>query len=239
MPPGLPANVTPRALRGAGAGWYKLVEMPGPTAADLSRLLDPAHTALLTSECQEGIIGSSAHLPALVEAVRDGGVVENLRRLIDVARHAAVPILHCTVVTRPDRGGSSGNAPLLAFAQRGKGGSLLPGSPEARVLAALEPADSDYVIARLHGVSPFHDTGLDSILRNLGVRTVVATGVSLNVALLGLCFEAVNRGYNVVIPRDAAAGAPAEYVEALCRHTLRLLATLTTTADVTAAWKGD
>jgi nicotinamidase-related amidase len=212
--------------------------MPAPTAADLARLLDPVHSAVLTSECQEGIVGQAGRLAPLVEAVRDGRVVENLQALLEAARGASVPVLHCTVVTRPDRGGSSANAPLLAFARQGKGGGLLPGSDESRIISELGPADTDYVVARLHGVSPFHGTELDSILRNLGVRTVVATGVSLNVALLGLTFEAVNRGYNVVIPRDAAAGTPAEYVEALCKHTLRLLATLTTTADVIGAWKG-
>jgi nicotinamidase-related amidase len=212
--------------------------MPAPTAAEIARIADPAHTALLTSECQEGIIGRSGQLAALVEAVRDGRVVENLRALLETARGVGVPVLHCTVVTRPDRGGSSANAPLLAFARQGKGGGLLAGSAEARVVAALGPADSDYVVARLHGVSPFHGTELDSILRSLGVRTVVATGVSLNVALLGLTFEAVNRGYNVVIPRDAVAGTPAEYAEALSKHTLRLLATLTTTAGVIGAWSG-
>ena len=38
-------------------------------------------------------------------------------------------------------------------------------------------------------ISPFHGTELDAILRNLGVRTVVATGVSVNVGVLGMTIE--------------------------------------------------
>ncbi len=204
---------------------------------DVARLLDPAHTAVLTSECQEGIIGAASRLEALTDAVRAGGMTGRIGELLGQARAVGIPVLHCTVTTRPDRGGTSANCPLLAFAATGKGGGLLPGSSEARLVPALGPAEGDYVLARLHGVSPFHGTELDAILRNLGVRTVVATGVSLNVALLGLTIEAVNRGYQVVLPLDATAGAPPAYVELLVQHTLRLLATVTTTAAVRSAWE--
>jgi len=52
-------------------------------------------------------------------------------------------------------------------------------------------------------------TELDPVLRNLGIRTIVAAGVSVNVALTNLVFDAVNAGYQVVVPRDAVAGLPA------------------------------
>lgn len=205
-------------------------------AVDLATLVDPRHTALVTSECQEGIVGAASRLGPLRDVVQDHDVIGRIAELATLARARGAPVLHCTVVTRPDHGGSAANCPLLAFARRGSGGALLPGSPEARLAAALGPEAKDYVVSRLHGVSPFHGTELDAILRNLGVRTVVATGVSLNVALLGLTIEAVNRGYQVVLPLDATAGTPADYVALLVQHTFRLLATVTTSAAVAAAW---
>ena len=54
-------------------------------------------------------------------------------------------------------------------------------------------------------------TDLDAILRNLGVTTIVAVGVSLNVAIPNLVMDAVNAAYRVVLPRDAVAGVPADY----------------------------
>jgi nicotinamidase-related amidase len=92
-------------------------------------------------------------------------------------------------------------------------------------------------MTRYHGVTPFHGTELDPILRNMGVRTVVATGVSINVGITGLTLEAVNAGYQVVIPREAVTGTPDAYVDAVFEHTLRLLATVTSIDQVAEAWR--
>ncbi|TMA50400.1 MAG: cysteine hydrolase, partial [Deltaproteobacteria bacterium] len=135
---------------------------------------------------------------------------------------------------RPDGGGAVANCLLLAAGR--KGTPLLPGSPEQAVVAPLAPVDGDYVVTRFHGVTPFHGTELDALLRNLGVRTVVASGVSVNVGIVGLAIEAINAGYQVVIPRDAVAGTPAEYVDAVFEHTLRLLATIITADRLLEAW---
>ncbi len=103
-------------------------------------------------------------------------------------------------------------------------------------MAELGPEPSDLVSTRLHGVSPFTGTSLDTWLRNLGVRTVVATGVSVNLGVLGLAIEAVNLGYQVVVVRDAVAGLPQEYADAVLDNTFPLISTLTTVDELVAAW---
>ena len=200
---------------------------------DLDALLEPSHAALLMMECQEGIIGGGG-FGALAEAVARQHTVARIARLLHAARRARVPVFHCTMSRRPDGGGAVANCLLLAAAR--KGTPLLPGSSEQAVVAPLAPVDGDYVVTRFHGVTPFHGTELDALLRNLGVRTVVASGVSVNVGIVGLAIEAVNAGYQVVIPRDAVAGTPAEYVDAVFEHTLRLLATMVTADRVLEAW---
>ena len=114
---------------------------------------------------------------------------------------------------------------------------LVPGSPAAEIVPEIEVAESDLVLSRLHGLSPFQGTELDSILRNCGTRTLVAVGVSVNVAIQNLSFDAVNAAYQVVIPRDAVAGFPREYVEAVFRNTLGAIATLVTTAELLEIWR--
>jgi nicotinamidase-related amidase len=198
------------------------------------QLLDPAHAAVLVMECQEGIVGSGGALGALAESVQRHGTVAAIRRVLDAARAARVPIFYLTVARRPDSAGATANCLLLALGRKGE--PLLPGSRRQAVVDALAPRDGDFVLTRFHGVTPFHGTELDALLRNLGVHTVVATGVSVNVGITGLTIEAVNSGYQVVIPREAVTGTPDEYVDAVFAHTLRLLATVTSVDQVESAW---
>jgi nicotinamidase-related amidase len=202
---------------------------------DLSALVAPAHTALVTQECQRGVVGDLSALPALAEAAR-GGMIANVAALVEAARCAGARVVHCTAERRPDGLGANANARIFQYMARAKAG-LHPGSPAAELVPEIRVAASDLVLARLHGLSPFAGTGLDAILRNLGVRTIVGVGVSVNVAIQNLAFDAVNAAYQVVIPRDAVAGFPREYQEAVFEHTLGAVATLTTTADVLAAWR--
>ena len=70
----------------------------------------------------------------------------------------------------------------------------------------------------------------------MGIRTIVAVGVSLNVAIPNLVMDAVNAAYQVVLPRDAVAGIPTDYGQAIIDNTLALLTTVTTTDALIEAW---
>ena len=184
---------------------------------DLRELASPAHTALVTSECQRGVMGDLSALPELAAAAAEA--VPNIARLVEAARAARVPVLHCTAERREDGQGANSNARLFQYMARAER-KLLPGTPAVEIVPEIKVAPSDLVLPRLHGLSPFQGTELDFILRNQGVRTIVGVGVSVNVAIQSLAFDAVNACYQVVIPRDAVAGFPKEYAEAVFQHTL-------------------
>jgi nicotinamidase-related amidase len=203
---------------------------------DLTEMVTPGHTAMLTMEMQRGIIGDLAVIPDLAAEVAAQGVIENAARLAAAARAAGVRVVHCTAEFRADRAGSAVNTPMLAVLMRSPG-HLEVGSPAAELVHELGPDPADIVSSRRHGISPFIGTDLDSILRNLGVGTVVATGVSLNLGVVGLAIEAVNLGYRVAVVTDAVAGVPREYGRAVMDNTLALLATRVTSDDLIAAWK--
>jgi nicotinamidase-related amidase len=205
-------------------------------ALELSELVDPAHTALVTQECQRGVIGDLSSLPELAKAA--GPMLKNVAALVTAARAAGAPVIHCIALRRADGLGANRNARIFGYMAKSKN-PLLPGSPAAGLVPEIEVAPSDLVLPRFHGLSPFQGTELDFLLRNLGVRTLVGVGVSVNVAIQNLAFDAVNAGYQVVIPRDAVAGFPREYVEAVFAHTLGAVATLVQTADVLRAWGGE
>ncbi len=203
---------------------------------DLDELVRPAHTALVTQECQRGVLGDGEIFPALADAARARGMVEKVAAAVAAARVAGVAVVHCVVARRPDNRGSSRNARLFIAAERSPT-RLVEGSEQAQLLPELGPEPSDLVVSRLHGLSPMHGTELDAVLRNLGISTVVGVGVSLNVAIVNLAFDAVNLGYQVVIPRDGVAGTPPEYGDAVLEHTLPMVATVTDVDSLVAAWR--
>lgn len=205
--------------------------MPTPRLAEL---VDPAVTAVVTVECQGGVVGPDAGLAELAAAAQQDAL-PNLARLLPVARSAGLQIVHCLFERRADGRGTNDNARLFN-ATAATGTDMTPGSAGASLMPELGPAPEDLVLTRTHGVGPMGRTDLDPVLRNLGVRTLVATGVSVNVAITSLVMDAVNAGYQVVVPRDAVAGVPADYAESVVANTYGVLATLTTTDELIGIW---
>jgi len=206
----------------------------------LRAILDPSSTAVLTMELQNGVVGEGAIMRALVDELRGSGTLDAVKCLCSGARDAGARVVHCTVVARPDGAGSTENCKIFAMSakQRREHGSTATdlGSPGAELIDGLEDP-RDIVVPRMHGMTPFTSTSLDQILRNLGVRTVVATGVSVNLGVFGMALTALDLGYQVVIPTDAVAGVPREYADAVLEHSLSLIATLTSTDEVLSLWK--
>lgn len=202
---------------------------------DLTQRAAPERCAVLTMEVQRGVIGDLSSFPELAAAAEAAGVVPATARLLDGARSAGTRIVHCTAEFRADRAGTVVNCQLVAAALRNPG-HLLAGTPSTELVPPLTVEPGDLVSARLHGVSPFTGTDLDTWLRNLGVGTVVATGVSVNLGILGLAIEAVNLGYQVVVVRDAVAGLPPDYASAVLTHTLPMISTLVTVDELLEVW---
>ena len=205
-------------------------------ALDLRTLVAPEHSALVLQEVQNGVVGSPSALPALAEAAAAVDLIGNCARLAHAARDVGVMVLHCTAKTRDDGRGANHNARLFAGVKKSPV-RLAPASAAVQVPDEIGVEAADIVLARYHGVGPMTGTQLDSILRNLGATTIVGVGVSVNIGMTNLAFDAVNRGYQIVMPRDAIAGVPVDYTDAVIDNTLSLVATITTTDEIVAAWR--
>lgn len=207
--------------------------------AFLRSIVEPTTTAVLTMELQEGVVGPVALMPALVDEVARTGMLGVVRRVCDAARDTGARVVHCTAVSRADGAGGATNCRIFALTdrmRRAQGSTPTDiGSPGAALVEGLEDP-RDIVVPRLHGMTPFTSTSLDQILRNLGTKTVVVTGVSVNLGVFGMTLSALDLGYQVVIVRDAVAGVPVEYAEAVLEHSLSLVATIVTADELLAAW---
>lgn len=203
-------------------------------AIDLAELVDPEHTVLVTQECQNGVIGAEPALPQLAEIARRT-MIPAAARLVHAARASSIPVVHCVAARRADGRGSNSNARLFQGILKSDV-ALLPGTSAVEVVPEIGVEEEDVVLTRLHGLGPMGGTDLDAVCRNLGAKTIVGIGVSVNVGMLDFAFDAVNAGYQMVMPRDAVAGIPEDYARSVLDNTLSLVATLTTVDDIVAAW---
>ncbi len=205
---------------------------------DLAPVVEPGRTAVLAIECQEGIVGEASALRDLAQAVQESAMLARLGAFLASARKAGARVCHCPVENRPDGLGQLTNTPLgaRALARRGEDDAMTPGSAASAIVSELGPAPEDIVAPRDHGLTVFYETGLDGLLRSAGIETLILTGVSVNIAILGATIDAVNRGYSVVIPTDCVAGTPPGYAQDVLRYTLRNLAFLSTADQICESW---
>jgi nicotinamidase-related amidase len=201
----------------------------------VEKFVKPGRAAILTMEMQRGVIGDLSALRALADVVDNQGIPKRLGLLLDSARGAGIPVIHCRAAFRPDRRGSYANVPMVNHMLKNPEHMLL-GEGTSEVIPELGPAADDLDSVRLHGMSPFTGTNLDPTLRSLGVDTVIATGVSLNVGIQGMVIEAINHGYHVVLVKDCVAGYPPEYAESVIEHSLARITTPTTAEELVGLW---
>jgi nicotinamidase-related amidase len=192
---------------------------------------NPATTAVVCVECQNGVLGPDSVLPAL--AADSADLLSNVRRLLDAAREFGARVVHATY-----EGNLGGHPTGTARLWRALGPAVAdwaPGTPETSVVAELL-APSDIVLPRHHGLFPTLDSELLPVVKGFGVDTVVLVGVSLNLAITHTAGHLTQAGFELVVPRDAVGGTPASYAEQVLNNTIAVLGRLTTVDQLIGEW---
>jgi nicotinamidase-related amidase len=144
--------------------------------------LDPV-TALVVIDLQQGIVSD----PVV-------HVVPPAASLAKSFRRHDLPVVLVNVTGRaPGRTDAGGP---------GRAGPLPTGW--ADIIDELERQPGDHLITKRRR-SAFHDTGLDTLLRDLGVTQVVLAGVSTSSGVESTARSAHDHGYHVVFATDAMA----------------------------------
>jgi nicotinamidase-related amidase len=129
---------------------------------------------------------------------RAATIVPNVGKLLDHARGTGVPVVYITDSHLPGVDREFEIWPRHA----------VRGSWGARVVEEIRPQEGDYQIQKRR-YSCFYATDLDDLLRELGVDTVVLTGLVTNICVQHTAADAFFRGYRIVVPRDCVE-APTE-----------------------------
>ena len=178
-----------------------------PPALELT--VDPVRAALILVDVQhwtcdpETGLGRLAREAGRFETVapfydRVGAAVGNIRRLVDICRTAGLLVVHVRTASHTPDGRD------LAPKFRSYRFLPVPRSREADIVDDVAPRAGDIVLNKpASGVCT--GTGLDELLRNAGVETVVLAGVSFDGAVEGSVRSLTDRGYALVLVPEACA----------------------------------
>jgi nicotinamidase-related amidase len=108
------------------------------------------------------------------------------------------------------------------------------GSPEHEIVAELAALDHELVIDK-NASSPFNGTGIDQLVRNMGLETLVLTGMATDMCVETTARDAADRGYNVIVVEDAVATFFAEHHRAALSALGRVYAQVWSTDRVLSA----
>ena len=123
---------------------------------------------------------------------RAKAIVPATAKLLDAARAAGVPVIFCN-----DAHIKGIDRELALW-----GDHAIAGTKGAEVIPELKVCEKDYVVPKRRYSGFFH-TDLDLLLRELGVDTVVMTGLHTHMCVRHTTADAYCLGYNIVVAKDA------------------------------------
>lgn len=206
---------------------------PASFAAEPQALtIDLARSAIVVVDMQNDFChpeGWLAHIGVDVTPAR--APIAPLSLLLPRLRAAGVPVVWVNWGNRPDRLNLSPSL-LHVYKPTGEGvglGDPLPQSGArvlekdswaAAVVDELAPAPADVKVDK-YRMSGFWDTPLDSILRNLGVTTLLFAGVNADQCVLHTLADASFLGYDTILLDDCTATTSPDFCLAATLYNVR------------------
>ncbi|MDF2119465.1 cysteine hydrolase [Roseiarcaceae bacterium H3SJ34-1] len=166
--------------------------------------LDPATTALIVIDMQNDFCHADGYY---ARAGRDisqlAAATAPVARLLERARAAGLSVVFTRLVHDEARGAMEERHTIRPLRWTAQGKRLTPGTWGADVVDALRPTAGELIIDK-HGYSAFDDTTLEQDLHRRGVKTVLLAGVVTYACVLATGFAAFDRGFDVLLVKDAA-----------------------------------
>jgi Amidases related to nicotinamidase len=123
---------------------------------------------------------------------RGKAIVPATAQLLDAAREAGIPVIFC----------NDAHIKGVDLELKLWGDHAIEGTKGAKVIPELKAGKGDYIIPKRR-YSGFFQTNLDILLRELGVDTVIMTGLHAHMCVRHTSADAYQLGYNVVVAKEA------------------------------------
>jgi nicotinamidase-related amidase len=152
-------------------------------------------------------------------------IVPNIRRLQEAFREAELEVIHVRIASMTSDGRDRGPS------HKKLGHVAAPGSPDAEILPELAPAGDELVFSKTAG-SVFCATNIEYVLRNLGITTLVVTGIVTTGCVHTAVTDAADRGFHVILVEDGCGALVPEMHWASIRILRDVYAKILTTSEV-------
>src|SRR6266851_2626590 len=156
---------------------------------------NPAHTAVLGMDCQNGIVSIYGKDPAMMPRAA---------QVLAQARALGMCVIHIRVGFRPGLPEVSSRNPLFAAVKSNPQHQQLFAGAAGEIHPALGPEASDIVIAK-HRVSAFAGTDLAMILRANEIDTLVLFGIATSGVVLSTLLDACDADFRLAVIKDCCA----------------------------------
>jgi gluconolactonase len=199
---------------------------PAPILADGNMQLDPKRCAMILQDLQNDVImdgGAFADSGAPGHA-REQRVVENVRRLAEVARARGVVIIHVWFVVEAGAPGVTLNAPLFEGLVDSK--AMVRGSWGVAPVSGLEPRPGDFVVEKMR-MSAWEGTRLETILKATGRDMIINTGAWTNMSVEHTARTGADKGYFMIVPEDCCSTMNADWHNASINFAMQNVAVVT------------
>ena len=170
---------------------------------------NPGKAALIVIDMQRDFIEPGGFGAALGNDVAPlAAIVPTVRRLLDMARGAGLPIIHTRECHAPDLSDCppaklTRGAPSLRIGDPGPMGRILIAEePGAEIVPPLAPLPGETVLDK-PGKGAFYATPLGTLLERAGITQLIFAGVTTEVCVQTTMREANDRGYACLLIEDA------------------------------------
>jgi nicotinamidase-related amidase len=151
--------------------------------------------------------------------------IPNIRRLLDASREAGMRVVHVRVMNL------TGDSEDTSWRYKMFGILVPPGSKDAEIIEELAPLPGEIVLSKTTS-SVFMSTNADFVLRNLGIDTIIVTGVVTNNCVESSTRNAADLGYRVLLVEDGCAAWTQSGHDYCLRHLDHNFAIVKTTDQV-------
>jgi gluconolactonase len=199
---------------------------PTPKLADGELRLDPQRCAMIIQDLQNDVImdgGAFADSGAPAHA-RQQRVIENVRRLTEVARARGVVIIHVWFIVEAGAPGVTLNAPLFEGLVDSK--AMVRGSWGAAPVSGLEPRAGDFIVEKMR-MSAWEGTRLETILKATGRDMIINTGAWTNMSVEHTARTGADKGFFIIVPENCCSTMNADWHNASINFAMQNVSVVT------------